>query len=80
MSTKQPLADGSGVPNSRAQSAFVRTIDACMTVGRAADRVLSELEHAPITGSGVICGPLDEDDSLVVAIQEARGATSRIGT
>ena len=77
MSTKQPLADGSGVPNSRAQSAFVRTIDACMTVGRAADRVLSEIDHATIPGSGVISGPADEDDSLVVALQEARGVISR---
>jgi hypothetical protein len=80
MSTKQPLADGSGVPNSRAQSAFVRTIDACMTVERAADRVLAEMDHATIPGSGIISGPLDDDDSLVVAIQEARGATTRLGT
>jgi hypothetical protein len=74
------LADGSGVPNSRTESAFVRTVDACLTVGRAADRLSDELDHAMKsgTGSGVIRVPMDEDDSLVVAVQEARAAASRL--
>ena len=68
----QKFADGSGVvPNSRAESAFVRCIDSCMVVGRSADRLSAEIDRVG-AGSGTIRLPLDDDDSLVNAVRDAR--------
>jgi hypothetical protein len=72
------FADGSGVPSPRVDSAFVRATEACLRVSRAADRLANELDHVTIPGSGVVHAPLDENDSLVVAVREAREAASRL--
>lgn len=70
------LADGSGAPATRIESAFVRAIDSCLGVGRSADKLLEELDTVA-RPSGVIRVPLDEDDSLVVAVREARAIVER---
>jgi hypothetical protein len=70
------LADGSGAPDTRIESAFVHAIDSCLGVGRSADKLLEELD-AVTRPSGVVRGPLNEDDSLVIAVREAREVASK---
>jgi hypothetical protein len=61
--------DGSGVPNSREQSACVRAIDAYMSLIRKADRLGIELDD--VTIPGVVRAPMADDDSLVIALRAA---------
>lgn len=69
--------DGSQVLNARTEAACLRAIDSCMTVIRSADRLSNELVHtAP--SSGIIRLPVDEDDSLVVAVKEAQEASRKV--
>lgn len=68
--------DGSQVLNARTEAACLRAIDSCLTVIRSADRLGNELVHITPT-SGIIRLPMDEDDSLVVAVREAQEATRK---
>ncbi len=52
--TTRKFADGSSVPNSRAESAFVRSIDSCLTIIRSAERLSERLDHVAVSGSGSI--------------------------
>jgi hypothetical protein len=52
------LADGTGVPNSRAQSACIRAIDSYRDVIRSAERLTAEIDRQ--AGSGVIRLPLED--------------------
>jgi len=73
--SRKKFADGSGVVNAEMETACLRAIDSCLTVSKSADRLSNELDHAQvIAGSGIIRIPMDEDDSLVVAVKEARDA------
>jgi hypothetical protein len=69
--------DGSGVANARLESACLRAVDSCMMVIRTADRLGDELDHV-VPGSGIIRLPVDDDDSLVVALREAREAAGKV--
>jgi hypothetical protein len=71
--------DGSRVTNARAESACLRAIDSCLTLARSADRLSTELDHIDrtIPGSGIIRLPVEDDDSLMVAVREARDATGK---
>jgi hypothetical protein len=64
--TKFP--DGSVSSVQRLEAATVRLLDAYMTMERSADRLLDELEQ--MTSPGVVRVQIDEDDSLVIAIQD----------
>lgn len=71
--------EGSGVTNARLESACLRAIDSCLSVGRSADRLGNELDHmTPVPGSGIIPLPLEEDDSLPVAVMEAKDAAGKL--
>jgi hypothetical protein len=68
--------EGSSVVNARVEAACLRAIDSCMAVGRSADRLATELDHMN-PSSGIIRLPVEEDDSLMVAVKEAREAASK---
>lgn len=64
------LADGSGGSgrSTRMEAAFVRVIDASLTLSRRADRLSTALDDA--TPLGIIRAPLSADDSLVIALKD----------
>jgi len=66
----QKFPDGSGVNNSRVDSACVRAIDAHMTVINKADAILEVMDEMTIPGR--VRGPIDDNDSMVIALREAR--------
>lgn len=70
--------DGSNAKNAPFESACLRAIDASLAVGRSADRLGNELDHmTPPPGSGIIRLPVEEDDSLMVVVKEAREAVGK---
>lgn len=73
--SRKKFADGSGVTNARVESACLRAIDSCLAIGRSADRLANELDHVIPPSSGIIRLPMEDDDSLVIAVKEARDAT-----
>lgn len=69
------LADGSGGGRNSYESACVRAIDAHLTLGKQADRVIAELDHITAPGViGAVSHQMSADDSLVIAIQELTSA------
>lgn len=62
--------DGSGVANVRMESACIRAIDSCLVASTAADRLCHELDYLT-PGSGIIRLPMEESDSLVIAVKDA---------
>ena len=76
---RRKFPEGSGITNAQAESACLRAIDSCMAAGRSADRLGNELDHmTPPPGSGIIRLPVEEDDSLMVAVKEAREAVGKM--
>lgn len=62
--------EGSGISNSRAEVACVRTIESHMGVVRRADQILALMDD--MTMPGVVRAPIDDNDSLVIALRDAR--------
>jgi len=54
----------------------VRAIDASLALDRSVERVLSALDDA--TAPGIVRAPLDEDDSLVMAIKDVVSPQSMV--
>ena len=69
MMMNRKLADGSGGGGRRPEAACVRALDASIALGRKADRIMRDLDE--ITIPGAVKLPIDENDSLVVALQDA---------
>lgn len=77
--TRRKFPEGSGITNAQVESACLRAIDSCLQVIRSADRLGTELDHmTPPPGSGIIRLPVEDDDSLMVAVKEAREAASKL--
>lgn len=75
---RRKFADGSCIVNAPAEAACLRAIDSCLQVSRSADRLGTELDHmTPPPGSGIIRLPVDDDDSLMVAVRDAREAAGK---
>lgn len=66
----QKFPEGSGVYNSRVESACVRAIDACMTVSRKAAAILEAMDD--VTIPGMVRGAIEDNDSMVIALRDAR--------
>jgi hypothetical protein len=55
--------------------ACVRAIEAHMGVTRRADQVLALMDELTMPGrTGVVRAPIDDNDSLVIALRDARDA------
>lgn len=67
----RPLADGSR-GDRRAETACVRICDALMGLSKKADRLAYEMDEATLPGTGIVNQHLDDDDSLISAIQDLR--------
>jgi hypothetical protein len=58
------------------ETACLRSVDSSIQVSEAADRLSVELDNLTPPPVGIIRPPLDEDDSLMVAIRDARARVS----
>lgn len=68
---KFPEGSGGGVAKS--DVACVRAVDSYMKVIDLADRLIEDIDNATIPG--VVRTPIKDDDSLVIAIQQAKGVS-----
>jgi len=71
--TRSRLADGS-VGGRRLEAACVRAIDTHLMLGRKADKLLNALDE--MTTPGVVSAPIDDEDSLVIALQSMTDKTT----
>lgn len=63
------LADGSSGGGRRMEAACVRAIDACIRLDRQLDDAIEQLDG--LTAPGVVRSVVDDEDSLVLALQIA---------